>query len=56
MTLSVGMIAAGLTLLAVSLAARHNHAPHAVAMIASWAGALLVAAGLGKLLLFDGEQ
>ena len=55
MTLSVGMIAAGLTLLAVSLAARH-HNVWTIAMPASWAGALLVLAGCGKMLFLDGRR
>ena len=46
------IIAAGIVVLAVSLAARYNDV-WAVAAPASWLGALLVIIGVGKLLFLD---
>ena len=53
--LTVTLLVAGIGLLAVSLAARHNDAPN-LASISSWAGAILVVVGVGKMLFLDGKR
>jgi hypothetical protein len=50
---SVIGIAAGITLLAASLATRNTDAPAFVPWISGWLGAILVIVGTGKLLFVD---
>jgi hypothetical protein len=50
---SVIGIAAGITLLAVSLATRNTDAPAFVPWISGWLGAILVIVGTGKLFFVD---
>ena len=47
------VMAIGVALLVVSLAARHIGAPEAVAAITSWLGAIMVIVGVGKWLFLD---
>jgi uncharacterized membrane protein len=50
---SVYTIAAGMTLLAIALAIRHDEALAAVAWTGYWLGSFLVVTGTGKLLFLD---
>jgi hypothetical protein len=50
---SVVGIAAGIVLLAMSLATRNTDAPALVPWLTGWLGAILVIAGTGKLFFLD---